>query len=86
MNLDEELTEAKAELSRAKTKYTAAEEKWEHLPLGTIERAEAEKAVTFAEKAKSEAQARVRELEALLIEEKKLAQGKFIVHSPFTLR
>jgi uncharacterized protein YceH (UPF0502 family) len=79
MNLDEELTEAKAAFRQANVEYNSTYTVWKNLPSGTIERAEAEKVKNDAKDAKKDAHTRVTELEAQIKEEKdRLAQGKFI--------
>jgi multidrug resistance efflux pump len=77
--MDEELTEAKTALGEATKEYKRTYDIWLKLPLGTTERAEAEKVKNDAKEAKTEAQARIDQI----LKEKELAQGEFIFPSPF---
>jgi exonuclease VII small subunit len=79
--IKQDLEIAKAALEEATKEYKRTYTVWLNLPSGTNEKADADRAVTFAEKAKSEAQARVKDLleeKKLNLEEMKLAQGKFV--------
>jgi hypothetical protein len=77
-SLEQKLIAAETALEEANAEYIRARDVWKNLPSGTSERAEAEKVKNDAERAAIRAQERVKDLETLIMEQMKLAQGKFI--------